>query len=353
MAEMSMRQRMLALVRGEQIDRVPFVTYSGLAAPNDAVWDLIGRDNVGLLRWTTPYRIEHPNCRSIEEPISRDGLEGRRTIIDTPRGTMVSERYFEPTYNTASISQHFVAEPDEYGALLAYLEDSVVVAEPDTLPRVREELGEDGLPLVRVERTPFQQLWVQWVSIDDLVLHLVDVPERVAPCIEALAAQQRQIFEVVAACDADFVNFPDNITAPVIGERYFRQYCLPYYDELADLLGHETPVYAHMDGDLMPLWDAIGQSAVRGLDSMSPPPDNDTSPGEAVSMWPAKRVCINFPSSVHLAPPEVIYATAMDFLEQAGHSGRFQIQISENVPPFAWQQSFPEIVRAIRDFGAP
>ena len=43
----------------------------------------------------------------------------------------------------------------------------------------------------------------------------------------------------------------------------------------------------------------------------------------------------------------------MDFLEQAGHSGRFQIQISENVPPFAWQQSYPEIVRAIRDFGPP
>ncbi|MFC1525424.1 uroporphyrinogen decarboxylase family protein [Candidatus Latescibacterota bacterium] len=347
---MTMRQRMLALIRGEEVDRVPFVTYRGVAAPDEEVWGVVGRENMGILVWTAPYRVEHPNCHTVEEPLQRDGLEGRRTIIETPRGSMTSDRYFEPTYHTASISRHFVTEPDDYDVLLAYLEDGVVVPDPHILPKLREELGEDGLPLVRVDRTPYQQLWVQWVSLDDLVLHLVDIPERVAPCVEAMATQQRRIFEVVATSGADFADFPDNITAPVIGERYFRQYCVPYYDELAEILGDEIPVYVHMDGDLKPLWDAIGQSGVRGLDSMSPPPDNDTSPGEAVSMWPKMRVCINFPSSVHLATPEVVYATTMDFLEQAGHTGRFQIQISENVPPFAWRLSYPEIVRAIRDF---
>ena len=40
-------------------------------------------------------------------------------------------------------------------------------------------------------------------------------------------------------------------------------------------------------------------------------------------------------------------------LQQAGHTGRLQIQISENVPPGGWRKSYPEIVRAIRDFGKP
>jgi len=44
---------------------------------------------------------------------------------------------------------------------------------------------------------------------------------------------------------------------------------------------------------------------------------------------------------------------ARQILDEGGHSGRLQMQISENVPPGIWRKSFPQIVAAIRDFGAP
>jgi hypothetical protein len=40
-------------------------------------------------------------------------------------------------------------------------------------------------------------------------------------------------------------------------------------------------------------------------------------------------------------------------LAAAGHTGRLQIQVSENVPPDVWQTSFPIIVDAIAAFGKP
>ncbi|MGI6705867.1 MAG: hypothetical protein ACOX6S_06275 [Clostridia bacterium] len=70
-------------------------------------------------------------------------------------------------------------------------------------------------------------------------------------------------------------------------------------------------------------------------------------------MWPEKRLMLNFPSSVHLAEPDAIYSQARQILEEAGHTGRLWIQISENVPPGVWKRSFPQIVRAIQDFGKP
>ena len=70
-------------------------------------------------------------------------------------------------------------------------------------------------------------------------------------------------------------------------------------------------------------------------------------------MWPEMRIGVNFPSSVHLAEPEAVYSRAMTILEEGGRTGRLQIQISENVPPEVWRRSFPEIVRAIDDFGPP
>ncbi len=138
----------------------------------------------------------------------------------------------------------------------------------------------------------------------------------------------------------DFVDFPDNITAPVIGRANFERWCVPCYREMAEMLAErDVPVFVHMDGYLEPLYDAIGGSGVRGLDSLSPPPDNDTGPGRAHAMWPEMRLFVNFPSSVHLKPAEQVYERACGLLEEAGGSGRLQIQISEDVParPLAHQ----------------
>lgn len=62
---------------------------------------------------------------------------------------------------------------------------------------------------------------------------------------------------------------------------------------------------------------------------------------------------LNFPSSVHLREPTAVHRTASRILAQAGHSGRLEIQISENVPLGAWKRSFLQSVRAIDEFGRP
>jgi hypothetical protein len=348
----NMRDRILAVIRGEPVDRVPFVQYDNIAAPNHVVWDRLGRDEVGVLRWTAPYRVEHPNCQTHVESVVLDGQNGRRTTIETPAGTICEESYLEPTFGTAARRRHYVECPDDYAALQAYFNDAVVLDEPGPFHKAQEELGENGLPLVRVDRTPFQQLWIQWTGILNLSVHLVDCPDRVAGVVEAMGRQQRAIFDVVCRLPLDFVDFPDNITAPVIGEANFRTYCVPYYNELAERLAESNvPVFVHMDGDLKSLWQEIDGSGVSGIDSLSPPPDNDTTVGDVVRLWPGMRIWVNFPSSVHLASPDEIYDHACEILDQGAHTGRLQIQISENMPPGAWEKSFPQIVKAIHDFG--
>lgn len=351
---MTMRERMLAVVRLREHDRVPFVQYDGTGGPSEEIWSLIGRERMGVLRWCAVHRVEHPNCARESTDIERGGLSGTRTVMHTPEGSLTEERLRQPTYGAGVIRSHFVKEPADYKVLAAFLRDAVVLPDMEDLERILRELGEDGLPHVRVDRTPYQQLWVQWVSLEDLALHLVDCPDLVEECVSLMAANLKKQFEIAAKSPAPYVVFPDNITAPCIGERYFRKYCVPFYNELGGMMEEKgAPVYVHMDGDLGPLWGAIGESKVRGLDSFSPPPDNDTGAGAAAAMWPEMRLGVNFPSSVHLARPEAVYDRAMTILDEAGHTGRLQIQVSENVPPGVWRKSFPEIVRAIEDFGAP
>ena len=362
---MSMRERMLAVIQGREHDRVPFAQYNirtdpdpdvvvGLAAPNEEIWSLIGRENMGVLRWGRVHAVEHHRCALSEEPLCADGMRGRRTTLHTPEGDLVEERFWEPAFDAPYVRRHFVKEPRDYKVLAAWLRDATVVERLEDYCAVDRAVGSDGLAQAWVGRTPFQQLWIEWVSLEDLAWHLVDCPEAVEECVALMCVTLRALFSILSRAPIPYAVFPDNITAPVIGETYFRRYCLPLYNELADMLAERAiPVLVHMDGALKPLWGAIGESHLGGLESFSPPPGNDTSAAQALRMWPHMRLLLNFPSPAHLGRPEEIDRTARQILAEAGHSGRLQIQISENVPPGVWRTSFPIIARAIEDFGAP
>lgn len=353
MQRLTHRERILALVRGEPLDRVPFVMYDGIL-PRAEVLPTIGIDRIGLLRWSGVHKVETPNCRTTCETFWLDGTRWQRTRLHTPRGVLVEERVFEPEFGSSSIRKHFVERSEDYECLWSFLEDGVILEDYQRYARDVRELGDLGVPLVAVERTPYQQLWVQWVGLDHLAYHFADMPEYVARTVDLLRKRAERICEIAVRSPAPFIDFPDNITAPAVGPRRFREYCVPLYNRLAEMIDDpQRPVYVHTDGDLKPLWSLIAASGIGGLDSFAPAPDNDTSVAEAVALWPDKRLWLNFPSSVHLRDYEGVRAEAEAILAAGGHSGRLQIQISENVPLRVWRTSLPAIADAIDAFGPP
>ena len=99
---MNMRERMLAVIREGKPDRVPFVQYDNMTAPNEEIWDKIGKDNMGILRWCGVHRYEHPNCRFEHEEITRDGIRGSRNTLVTPAGSLFEERLLVPNMGDVS-----------------------------------------------------------------------------------------------------------------------------------------------------------------------------------------------------------------------------------------------------------
>lgn len=357
MPGITMRERILAVLQGREVDRVPFVSYDMLIPVEETLRQL-GPDRVGLLRWCKMFRVEHPHCR-FEVENRREGENLYRTTkLHTPAGTLTELRVFtwamNPELDYGGTLKHFVERPTDYDALWAYLEDCTILENYEQWHRDAAELGEHGWPLAHVERTPYQQLWIEWAGMEGLAAHMADCPERFARTLELLQTRERRIFDIAYDSPAPFIDVPDNITAPAIGPRRFRELCVPLYDEFAQRLAERgKAVVVHMDGQLRPLWQDIGRLLITGVDSLTPPPDGDTSIAQAAAMWPAKRLWVNFPSSIHLAEPAVIRATADEILAATGHTGRLQMQISENMPPDAWRTSFPIIVDAIDVFGKP
>ena len=48
----TMRQQMLDVVQQRGPDRVPFIQYADMAAPNEDLWKLVGREHMRVLVWT-------------------------------------------------------------------------------------------------------------------------------------------------------------------------------------------------------------------------------------------------------------------------------------------------------------
>lgn len=152
---------MLAVVRGEEHDRVPFVQYDNVGAPNEEVWALIGRDNMGILRWPRLYRWENANCQMETVGVSFEGKRGLRRTMHTPVGSITEKRIYQPTYDVIAFLKHFVKEPRDYEVLLAYHRDAKLHECLEEIEAYNAQLGDDGHFHVSVDRTPHQQLWTQ------------------------------------------------------------------------------------------------------------------------------------------------------------------------------------------------
>jgi hypothetical protein len=353
MKPMTMRERMLAVIQGQEHDRVPFAIYEILVPPHE-VLEHLGHGRIGIIRFCPIYRVEHPNCRYESQIFLQGETKFKRTFLHTPKGRLEEVRVYEPAFDSSTPSKHFIKTKEDYEIFWSYLEDCFILENYDQYYRDVADLGDDGFPKVECERTPWQQLWVEWVGLEGLSMHLADYPEHVEHTIELLMKRERQQFEIAYRSPAPFINIPDNITAPAIGPARFRKYCVSLYDELAGMLGERgAKLFIHMDGFLKPLWKDIANSKVGGLDSFTPTPDCDTSVAETLTLWPEKILQLNFPSSIHLQSPSEVRKVADEILSTAGHTGRLQIQISENVPLDVWRTTLPIIADAIEDFGSP
>ena len=110
MKRMTMRACMHAFVHGQPHDRVPFAQYDNMIR-NAEIWELLGRENVGLIRWTSPFHIEYPHCRLNVQPLRHDDFVGERRTLHTPAGSLQALYQSEPAYGSFAARERFVREP--------------------------------------------------------------------------------------------------------------------------------------------------------------------------------------------------------------------------------------------------
>jgi hypothetical protein len=348
---MSPRQHVEAVLHGEHPARVPFAVYECMI-PQCAVERELRNEGLCIVNRHYPgYETVTPNC-STESHTYPDPATGKslvRQVTHTPKGDLVSTS--EPAGFTSWRHELPFRGPEDYAKLVCLAEDTQFRPAYDTVEKARGWLGEDvflrgGMP----GYSPLQAIIYSYLGVGTFCVEWAERRDEVLRLYRALHERSRRCYRVVAEGPHEVVQYCGNVSPEIVGRERFAQYVLPHYEELAEELHRQGKLLlVHLDANCR-LWaDLVAASGIDIVEAFTPAPDTDMTLAEARSAWPDKVLWINFPSSVHLSPDEVVYETTRRLIAEDGGSGRLIIGITEDVPEHRWQGSFRAISRATRD----
>ncbi|NOZ27421.1 MAG: hypothetical protein GXP39_05125 [Chloroflexi bacterium] len=359
---MSPRERVEAALLGGTPDMVPFTIYER-HLPTGETERRLRDDGLCIVQREPPvYTVETPNVS--EEQVhftGEDGMRRVRTILRTPVGTLTAVSRMVPVGDTALDKvmpwthwreEYLFKGPNDYEPLEFLIRDRRYRPNYEIFSARMALMGDDGIMRANIGYSPLQEIIYVLMGMEQFAIEWAERRDRVMRLYDALTEDRRKIYPLVAQSPARIANYGGNVSPEVVGLERFERYILPHYDEAAEVLhAHGKLLGVHFDANVRLLAPGIARSKIDYVEAFTPIPGSDMTLAEARAVWPDKILWINFPSSVHLAPISTVEETTRQLLREAAPGDRFIIGITEDVPSDRWQETFPAILRTIRQEG--
>lgn len=219
-----------------------------------------------------PFTVSHEGCRITE----RRDSPTRMRRIETPLGVLEEEwRYLPGSYSEAPV-RHLVRSPRDLPALRWFYEHARFAPDYELAARRREQVGEMGIVLVYLPRSPFMQLTVVDAGIDAVVECAVDAPGELEQTIAAMRRAHDAAADIAVACPADAAMIPENLSSEVVGKDYFHRYVEDYQRHWVGRIRQAGKTsFVHMDGSLRGLLREVAAVGFDVLEALTPAPVGD------------------------------------------------------------------------------
>ena len=348
---MDPRERILAAMSWEEPDLVPLTIYDWMIPRGTAerqVRDL----GLGLIVRLPAHCQQHKNVTYSTREYWDAGRHMLRRTIHTPVGEVSQLVQLETAYGSSWILEHYIKEPQDY-AVMEYVYRDVVYS--DNYAAIRQAqllLGEDGLVFVRVAKGPIQEMLYQMMGMERFSIDLHEHLDLVDSLYSVMVQRYDELYALAAGAPVEILQAADNITSDVVGNERFRKYCMPSYErQMQAIEGSGKRLCVHIDGRVRSISPAVGEANFDIVEAFTPVPVGDMSVAEARRAWPHKALWLNFPSSVHIEPDDVIAAQTRTLIEEAGTKRGLAIGITEDIPLAHAARSLTVIAKTIREMG--
>ncbi len=345
----TLREQMLSIYRKRNEGNIPWAAYGGFLLPSGTNERQLRNSGCGWIQWAPvcswqPPGMSHMNGWMLESEIKNVEMSvkiawdgGERVYYrtyDTPVGSVYEELRQEPGYHSLWVKKFFITSPEDYNVIRYMVENTVVHECYDGYIEARKTLGDDGVQLAVIDRSPFQKMLIELCGTERITFDLMDNPQLVEDLMAVIEQKQDEMFPVIAESPAEVIWMVDNLTGDITTPKLFEKYCVPFYNKHAKLLHENGKVLAiHFDGKLNSIKHLIQNADFDVVESFTLPEMGGNLPiEEASSLWKDKTIISNIPAFLCYEKEEKVRAYLHTLLESLGDRKNFMLELSENFP---------------------
>ncbi len=314
-------------------DSIP--DFTNIVGPIDMIDRTLGVYNLPHL----PYRVV---LEDVERRVTQNGNE---TVVEyrTPVGSirtasMFTEEMLDAGASTAWISQHAIREPQDFDVVGHIFSHLRVEPNAEGYLARRSEVGDDGLAVGFIQGAagPIQLIMKELMVLEEFFYAFHDYPEKVLHLAEQIEPYFQQIQTIGADSAAEVLllgaNYDDSITHPV----FFEKHILPSLKSFAEAL-HRKGKYlmTHTDGENQKLFPLYQRAGFDIADSVCPYPmtrctleETRANFGEHVTIWggiPSTLLCLSS------TPDDEFRRSVDETIERYSGQSHFVLGVSDMV----------------------
>ncbi|MEM1544804.1 MAG: uroporphyrinogen decarboxylase family protein [Candidatus Bathyarchaeia archaeon] len=292
---MTGRERVMAVLRGELPDRVPF-------SPNIGQWFDFHRHN-----GTLPEELQNCKdeldamlalgcdifsrrlgnfvktvCHEHETVTESLGDGWTKTTIRTTVGSVSKLEKFERESWTTYTYEHFIKDfENDFPVLQFVIEHSEWAFDEKAFLEVDKRVGDNGVVIVPFFQSPIKLLH-NWAGQEAATFLMLDFPKECYRLFEVFTAKVAEVAKQAAKSPAQVFCTMDNLDSLFHSPPLFRQFALPFYQKLSEIFHAEGKwLFSHACGRLWALRELISEAGLDGCEGIPHPPIGDLPLHEA------------------------------------------------------------------------
>lgn len=209
--------------------------------------------------------------------------------------------------------------------------------DPTSFPAAAEYLGENGLPISSVPRSPLPALLADWCGVMNTIYLLADEPQAVEDTLAIIDRANDGAFAYIAAGPSELLHFCDNLDSGNCGS-YFAPYMEEYYRRrLAQVHQAGKVAVVHLDGAIRGLLPKLAACGFDGIESVTPGPVGDVEIEDlrAVTANPQTILWGGIPGAMFATPWTAAHVRDQTrrVLDALWPSGRLVVGSADQIPP--------------------
>lgn len=356
---MTSRERMLACLRGQEVDRFPVMLKVGSAwwgMQEEPYASMSGEDVAKALGFDAFAGSDLPGESHTPHVTTRREEDGDtiRTIHETPDGVLVSATTFDPASQTRHPSKYPVNNIEEFKAfrwLYRDVEHSVSPEQAeDHTARCSEIEPSDRLSQAAIGPSPLMDLIQHILGPEQAIFMMMDEPELFHEVMDLMHQTTMNRLRTIAPYSkCDTVWLIENTSTSLMSPTMFREICMPHLRERTELLQeYGMIVVHHMCGKLNGILEMIDELPAEANEAFTTPTVGDATLAEGRNRMPSKCLIGGTNAALWLRPAEEIIETVAADVANCPDRRRIFLTSAGQLPPYVTFEKAKTVLDAFR-----